>query len=114
MVLRFKPSNKGNQKNDPNDFSNITIEAKHQSMVQYFKSLQKSLPEKRKHLKQLIKEYKELRILVSEDKMNIELLVRKNNLRDEIENLQNSITSIENREEEKNYFIPVGHGNLLV
>ncbi len=108
MVLRFKPSNKGNQKNDPNDFSNITIEAKHQSMVQYFKSLQKSLPEKRKHLKQLIKEYKELRILVSEDKMNIELLVRKNNLRDEIENLQNSITSIENREEEKNYFMEVG------
>jgi hypothetical protein len=108
MVLRFKPSNKGNQKIDPSDLSNITIEAKHQSMVQYFKSLQKSLPEKRKQLKQLIKEYKELRNLVLEDKMNIDLMVRKNSLRDEIENLQKTITSIENREEEKNYFMEVG------
>ncbi len=108
MVLRFKPSNKGNQKIDPSDLSNITIEAKHQSMVQYFKSLQKSLPEKRKQLKQLIKEYKELRNLVLEDKMNIDLMIRKNSLRDEIESLQKTISSIENREEEKNYFMEVG------
>ncbi len=108
MVLRFKPSNKGNQKIDPSDLSNITIEAKHQSMVQYFKSLQKSLPEKRKQLKQFIKEYKELRNLVLEDKMNIELMIRKNSLRDEIESLQKTIASIENREEEKNYFMEVG------
>ncbi len=108
MVLRFKPSNKGNQKIDPSDLSNITIEAKHQSMVQYFKSLQKSLPEKRKQLKRFIKEYKELRNLVIEDKMNIDLMVRKNSLRDEIENLQKTIISIENREEEKNYFMEVG------
>lgn len=108
MVLRFKPSNKGNQKSDPSDLSNITIEAKHQSMVQYFKSLQKSLPEKRKQLKHLIKEYKELRNLVLEDKMNIELMIRKNSLRDEIEELQKTIASIENREEEKNYFMDVG------
>lgn len=108
MVLRFKPSNKGNHKIDPSDLSNITIEAKHQSMVQYFKLLQKSLPEKRKQLKHLIKEYKELRNLVLEDKMNIELMIRKNSLRYEIEELQKSIISIEQREEEKNYFMDVG------
>ncbi len=109
MVLRFKSSNKGVHKSDPNDLSNITIEAKHQSMVHYFQSLQKSLPEKKKQLKRMIKEYKELRTLVSQDKMNIELVIKKNKMREEIENFQKVITSIENREEEHQYFMDAGN-----
>ncbi len=108
MVLRFKSSNKGTHKSDPNDLSNITIEAKHNSMIQYFQSLQKSLPEKKKQLKRMIKEYKELRTLISEDKMNIELVIKKNKMREEIENLQKVISSIENKEEENNYFMEAG------
>lgn len=109
MVLRFKSSNKHNHKNDPNDLSNMTIEAKHNSMIQYFQSLQKSLPEKRKQLKKMMKEYKELRNLVSEDKMNIELVIKKNKMREEIEEFQKMIASIENREEEHNYFMDAGN-----
>ncbi len=109
MVLRFKSSNKGNHKSDPNDLSNITIEGKHNSMVQYFQSLQKSLPEKKKQLKRLIKEYKELRTLVLQDKMNIELVMKKNKMREEIEELQKVIASIENKEEEHTYFMEAGN-----
>jgi hypothetical protein len=109
MVLRFKSSNKGSHKSDPNDLSNITIEAKHNAMIQYFQSLQKSLPEKKKQLKRMIKEYKEIRTLIYEDKMNIELVVKKNKMREDIENLQKVIASIENKEEEHNYFMDAGN-----
>ena len=40
--------------------------------------------------------------------MNIDLMISKNNLRDEIEELQKTIISIEHHEEEKNYFMEVG------
>ncbi len=108
MVLRFKSSTKGHQKSDPNDISNITIEGKHNSMMLYFKSLQKSLPEKRKHLKKLLKDYKEIKKLANEDKTNFDLILKKSDLREEIENLQKEILSIQNKEEERKYFLVAG------
>ena len=105
MVLRFKSSTKGNQKNDPSNPSNITIEAYHKDKVAYFKALQNSIPEKRKKLKQIIKDYKELKKVANEDKFNLELMIKKNNMRDEIEDLQKAIVAIENKEEEHEYFM---------
>ncbi len=105
MVLRFKSSTKNNHKNDPADGSNITIEAYHKDKIAYFKALQNSLPEKRKNLKSLIKQYKEIKAVANEDKFNLELMVKKNNMRDEIEELQRVIQSIENKEEEHEYFM---------
>jgi hypothetical protein len=105
MVLRFKSSTKGNHKNDPADGSNISIEAYHKDKIAYFKALQASLPEKRKALKNLIKQYKEIKTVANEDKFNMELMVKKSNMRDQIEELQKTIQSIENKEEEHEYFM---------
>ncbi len=105
MVLRFKSSTKGNHKHDQGDGSNISIEAYHKEKIAYFKALQNSLPEKRKSLKNMIKQYKEIKAVANEDKFNMELMVKKSQMRDEIEELQRVIQSIENKEEEHEYFM---------
>jgi Poxvirus Late Transcription Factor VLTF3 like len=105
MVLRFKSSTKGNHKHDQGDGSNISIEAYHKEKIAYFKALQNSLPEKRKSLKNMIKQYKEIKVVANEDKFNMDLMVKKSQMRDEIEELQRTIQSIENKEEEHEYFM---------
>lgn len=105
MVLRFKSSTKGNHKQDQGDGSNISIEAYHKDKIAYFKALQNSLPEKRKSLKGLVKQYKEIKAVANEDKFNMDLMVKKSQMRDEIGELQKLILSIENKEEEHEYFM---------
>ncbi len=86
----------------------ITLDAKHNEMVQHFRELQKSLPKKEKQLKKLQSEYNELKKIPKKD-LNNEQLKDKYSLADSINNLINQIEKIENSEEESNYFLQAGH-----
>lgn len=108
MGQRFKSSKgSGSHKADPNDLSNITVESEHNRMVEYFRNLQKSLPEKKKALKRMIKEYKEAHAQLLANKMDLDLIIYKSELHDQMEEMKRVIASIENREEENHYYLEV-------
>ena len=103
MALRLKSISKINAKSAINE--NITIDAKHNDMVKYFKDLQKSIPVLKNDLKNLINKYK---TLDTKDKSEFEVIMEKNDLRDKINELKARINSIVEKEEENKYFLEVG------
>lgn len=103
MALRLKSISKINAKSAINE--NITIDAKHNDMVKYFKDLQKSIPVLKNDLKNLINKYK---TLDTKDKSEFEVIMEKNDLRDKINELKERINSIVEKEEENKYFLEVG------
>lgn len=103
MALRLKSISKINAKSAINE--NITIDAKHNDMVKYFKDLQKSIPVLKNDLKNLINKYK---TLDTKDKTEFEVIMEKNDLRDKINELKERINSIVEKEEENKYFLEVG------
>ncbi len=100
---RLKSISKINAKSSVNE--NITIDAKHNDMVKYFKDLQKSVPGLKNDLKNLVNCYK---TMDNTGKSDFEILIEKNNLRDKINELKEKINSIVEREEENKYYLEVG------
>ena len=100
---RLKSISKINAKSAVNE--NITIDAKHNDMVKYFKDLQKSVPNLKNELKNLVNLYKNFDIT---GKTEFEIIMEKNNLRDKINDLKEKINSIVEKEEENKYYLEVG------
>lgn len=103
MLLRMKSISKMNAKSSVGE--NITIDAKHNEMLKYFKDLQKSLPALKNELKESIQKYKSIDLSKNND---FELIMEKDRLRDNIVELKERINKISSKEEENNYFLEVG------
>ena len=103
MLLRMKSISKMNAKSSVGE--NITIDAKHNEMLKYFKDLQKSLPALKNELKESIQKYKSIDLSKNND---FELIMEKDRLRDSIVELKERINKISSKEEENNYFLEVG------
>lgn len=103
MLLRMKSISKMNAKSSVGE--NITIDAKHNEMLKYFKDLQKSLPALKNELKESIQKYKSIDLSKNND---FELIMEKDRLRDSIIELKERINKISGKEEENNYFLEVG------
>ena len=104
MVSRSKLISKNNSKlslcND-----NITIDAKHSEMVQYFRNQQDSIPKLKDELKKLILEYN------NKDhnrKNDIDYIINRDNIKEKINELKNKINSILNNEDLNKYYLDVG------
>ena len=104
MASRLKNVSKSNVKNSlQND--NITVDAKHNEMINYFKNLQDSVPSLKEELKKLISEYN------TKDpsrKNDIEYIMYKDNLKEKINSLKEKINGILNNDEMNNYYLNVG------
>ena len=87
--------------------TNLTLDAKHNEMLKYFKDLKKSLPAKRKKLKEYRSEYKNLCKKAKKDLSNDEFQ-QKFSLEDIIKQLEKDIYNIESNKEENDYFLNTG------
>ncbi len=94
-----------------NQSENITIDAKHNEMVKYFQSLQKSIPEKKKELKHLKDEFDQMNQVEHSD-FDMEFILLKDSMEEKIQALEKEIQQIIDKKEEKNYYLQVG--TLLV
>jgi len=94
-----------------NQSENITIDAKHNEMVKYFQSLQRSIPEKKKELKHLHDEIEKLNEVEHSD-FDMEFILLKDSMDEKIKVLEKEIQDITDKKEEKNYYLQVG--TLLV
>ena len=81
----------------------ITLDASHNEMMNYFEQLQNSLIDKYEQLRELENEYNILIQNNPDDYQN------KYNFEEKIENIRIEIQQIENREEEKQYFLKTSH-----
>jgi hypothetical protein len=84
---------------------NITIDAKHNEMINHFINLQESVPLLKDELKKLISEYNNKDITRKND---LDYIVYRDNLRDKINNLKSKINNIINNEDINNYYLNVG------
>ena len=105
MVSGLKVITKNNNKQLLSNDSNITIDAKHNEMINYFKNLRESIPQLKDELKKLTAEYNNKD---SSKKNDIEYILYRDSLKENIINIKNKITSISNNEELNNYYLNVG------
>ena len=101
MSSKFKNVNKNSNNNE-----NITIDAKHNEMIDYFDKLNKSLPELKKNLEFLIEDYK-----ISKDNSkahNADYIIERNSKKDDIIDLKEKIKNIINNTELNAYYLKVG------
>ena len=89
-----------------NNNDNITIDAKHNEMIEVFMNEKKSIPELKLRLKNLIQEYKDSKNNAL--KTNSEYIIERNLKRDEIHHLQDKIKNINNSNKLNNYYLEVG------
>ena len=85
---------------------NITIDAKHNEMINKFNKDKKQIPKLKQELKQLVEEYKN-----SKDnslKNNPEYIIERNLKKDNIYKLKERINKILNNEDLNNYYLEVG------
>ena len=90
-----------NNKNNNNE--NITIDAKHNEMINHFNKLNDSLPKLKEKLNKLITDFKN-----SKDKSrknDIEYISERNFIKEEINELRNNINNIINNNDINNYSI---------
>ena len=92
--------------NTSNNYDNITIDAKHNEMIESFMNEKKSIPELKVRLKNLIQEYKDSKN--NSLKTNSEYIIERNLKRDEIFQLQSKIKNINNSNKLNNYYLEVG------
>lgn len=104
MTSRIKDQQKAYNKSFYNN-DNITIDAKHSEMINYFKNLQNSIPSLKEELKNLILEYNNKDITRKND---IEYILYRDNLKDKINDLKAKINNINNNDEINKYFLDVG------
>jgi hypothetical protein len=84
---------------------NITIDAKHSDMVNYFKNLQDSIPLLKEELKKIVLEYNNKD---SSRKNDIEYILYRDSLKEKINEIKYKINKISNNDELNKYFLDVG------
>jgi hypothetical protein len=90
MISRFKPISKTISKSTLSN-DNITIDAKHSDMINYFKNLQDSVPSLREELKNLVAEYNTRDI---NRKTDIDYILYRDNLKEKILEIKNNLNTI--------------------
>jgi hypothetical protein len=105
MVSGLKVITKNNNRQLLSNDSSITIDAKHNEMINYFKNLQESIPSLKDELKKLTVEYNNKDATKKND---IEYILYRDSLKENILNIKNKINSISNNEELNNYYLNVG------
>ena len=95
-----KITNKSSFQND-----NITIDAKHNEMVNYFKNLNDSSSFLKDDLKKLINEYNNKDVTRKND---MDYILYRNDLREKINEIKHKINSISNNDELNKYYLDVG------
>lgn len=95
-----------NRKKSPCD-NRITLDAQHNEKMKYFKELQKSLPNKKKILKQYEKEYQEL-INIKLENLNNAEIEKYMYYKQQIPNLKKEIEDIINKKLENEYLLNTG------
>ena len=85
---------------------NITIDAKHNEMIEKFKNDKKSIPSLKKKLHALIEDYKKSKN--NDLKNTSEYIIERNQKKDYINELKNNIQSIINNDDLNNYYLNVG------
>jgi len=104
MVSRLKSISKSNGKSLLSN-DNITIDAKHSEMINYFKCQQESIPSLKEELKKLISEYNNKD---NSRKNDIEYIIYRDNLREKINEIKSKINTIINNDEINKYYLNVG------
>ena len=104
MVSRIKSISKLNGKSLLSN-DNITIDAKHSEMINYFKSQQESIPSLKEELKKLVSQYNNKDI---NKKNDIEYIIYIDNLREKINEIKSKINTILNNDEMNKYYLDVG------
>jgi hypothetical protein len=84
---------------------NITIDAKHGEMINYFQKLNESIPKMKEEIKNLVLEYNNKDYTRLND---LEYIFYRDNLKEKITELKKKINSIENNKEINNYYLDVG------
>jgi hypothetical protein len=107
MMYLFDIKSKDKKKKNVN-VVNKTLDNKHTEMVSYFKQLQDSLPEKKNEQSELERQYHTLISNNEKSKTINDIFVQKKELEYQIEEKKREIESIENKYEEKEYYIKVG------
>jgi hypothetical protein len=105
MTSKLKTISKNVNKQILLNEKNITIDAKHNEMINHFINLQESVPLLKDELKKLISEYNNKDITRKND---LDYIVYRDNLRDKINNLKSKINNIINNEDINNYYLNVG------
>lgn len=95
-----KITNKSSFQND-----NITIDAKHNEMVNYFKNLNDSTSILKDELKTLVNEYNNKDVTRKND---MDYILYRNDLREKINEIKHKINSISNNDELNKYYLDVG------
>jgi len=85
---------------------NITIDAKHNEMIEKFEKDKESIPTLKKELHKLVDEYKNSKN--NSLKSKTEYIIQRNQLKEKIIELKNRINSIVNNKELNNYYLQVG------
>lgn len=93
-------TNKSSFQND-----NITIDAKHNEMVNYFKNLNDSTSFLKDELKKLVNEYNNKDVTRKND---MDYILYRNDLREKINEIKYKINSISNNDELNKYYLDVG------
>ena len=103
MVSKTK---KALKKENSYNNENITIDAKHNEMIEKFNKDKKSIPILKKELHKLIDDYKKSKN--NELKNTSEYIIERNQKKDAINELKNKIQSIINNDDLNNYYLNVG------
>lgn len=107
MMYLFDIKSKDKKKKNVNVI-NKTLDNKHNEMVIYFKNLQDSLPHKKIELNDLQKQHELLTQSIEKSKSLNDVFLQKKDLEYSIEEKKKEIDAIENKYEEKEYYIKVG------
>jgi hypothetical protein len=104
MVTRLKLITKNANKSSFNN-DNITIDAKHSEMINYFKNQQESIPILKEELKKIILEYNNKDLSRKND---LDYILYRDKLRENIDEIKNKINTISNNDEINKYYLDVG------
>ena len=104
MVTRLKLITKNANKSSFNN-DNITIDAKHSEMINYFKNQQESIPLLKEELKKIISEYNNKDLSRKND---LDYILYRDKLREKIDEIKSKINTISNNDEINKYYLDVG------
>ena len=103
-MITKRASNKANNKSSLNN-DNITIDAKHSEMINYFKDQQESIPVLKEELKKLVAEYNNKN---TSRKNDINYIIYRDGIREKINEIKNRINTIMNNNDLNRYYLEVG------
>ena len=104
MVTRLKLITKNANKSSFNN-DNITIDAKHSEMINYFKNQQESIPSLKEELKKIVLEYNNKDL---SRKSDLDYILHRDKLREKIDEIKAKINTITNNDEINKYYLDVG------